>query len=287
MAGFSADWLALREPADTLARSPGLRRQVADWCTGRDPVRIVDLGAGTGAGLRWLAPALRGEQYWRLLDHDPALLAALPRRLRDWAATQGLGWLEDGTNLVLSDSGRVLSVGPARVDLARGLDAVDWHGTDLVSASALLDLVSAEWLDRLAGHCRRHRTALYCTLSYDGRLSWAPELVDDARMGTLFNHHQRSDKGFGPALGPAAADYCAQRLTALGYRVRTADSPWRLDRTAVALQQALLSGYQAVAAALEPDAGWPTDWLERRRTLLDRPGAEHRVGHVDLFAWLP
>src|SRR5262245_16328297 len=55
MTEFSADWLALREPADKAARSLPLSKRVAERLAGQDPVRVLDLGTGTGANLRFLA----------------------------------------------------------------------------------------------------------------------------------------------------------------------------------------------------------------------------------------
>src|SRR3954469_4512049 len=47
--GFSADWLALREPADTQARDVGLTAQLASLPPHRAPARFIDLACGTGA----------------------------------------------------------------------------------------------------------------------------------------------------------------------------------------------------------------------------------------------
>ena len=70
-----ADWLALREPADAAARSTELVDELrADSCPGR-PLRIHDLGCGTGSMARWLAPRLPGPQRWVLHDRDAELLA--------------------------------------------------------------------------------------------------------------------------------------------------------------------------------------------------------------------
>src|SRR6185312_14115446 len=68
MSKFSADWLALREPADRAARDRGLARRFAAALPPRP--RIIDLGAGTGATARALAPFVAGT--WILVDRDAA-----------------------------------------------------------------------------------------------------------------------------------------------------------------------------------------------------------------------
>ena len=66
MGDFSADWLALREPADRRARSAALVGRLVAWLSGTShpaggcagPLRVLDLGCGTGANLQYLAPIL-------------------------------------------------------------------------------------------------------------------------------------------------------------------------------------------------------------------------------------
>ena len=55
MRGFSPEWLALRAPADEAARDPALLRRAAKWAGGG---LIADIGGGTGASFRALAPLL-------------------------------------------------------------------------------------------------------------------------------------------------------------------------------------------------------------------------------------
>ena len=67
MSGFSADWLALREPYDLRARNPAVLDAVVTWCKDMFAIRVVDLGCGTGSTLRALTPRLPGRQNWRLV----------------------------------------------------------------------------------------------------------------------------------------------------------------------------------------------------------------------------
>ena len=173
---FAEAWLALREPADHAARSRTLAARFAAT-QGPGPL-VVDLGAGSGSNLRYLAPLLAPGQRWLLVDHDPVLLAA--------AAVS---------------AGATGAAACRALDLARGLPAVP--GMTGVAAAALLDLTSAAWLDELARWCGDRPVLM--ALSVDGRLAWQPA---DRRRRAIRQHffaHQRADKGFGPALGPAAA----------------------------------------------------------------------------------
>src|ERR1700733_10318137 len=70
----SRRWLALREPADAAARSPELTEQLRRVLPSTGRHVIHDLGCGTGAMGRWLAPRLPGPQHWILHDRDADLV---------------------------------------------------------------------------------------------------------------------------------------------------------------------------------------------------------------------
>lgn len=256
MSRFAADWLALREPYDRRARSAVLADRFAR-ALGLAP-RVTDLGCGTGANLRYLAPRLAPGQRWLCIDHDPALLAAAQAALGGWR-----------------DAGR------ARFEV-RDLAALD--GLTLgggVTASALLDLTSASWLEQLAAHC--HEAALLFALSFDGRLAWQPAMAADTMVHARFLRHQRTDKGFGPALGPHAAAHLASLLEARGHRVTTATSDWRLGPDDGPLLAAMLDGVVAAASAIEDDPEL-VEWAGLRRHQLARRELGLTVGHIDLLA---
>ena len=248
MTGFAAGWLELREPHDAAARAPELLQALAAWSAGRSGLRVVDLGAGTGSAWRALSPFLPDDARWTLVEHDPALVAAGTARL--------------------PVDGRIAY---RQLDLAGDLETVVGEGVDLVTASALIDLVSAAWLDRLAGLLRRHRCAAWIGLTVDGDLAFAPPLEGDAQVLAAFSADMRRDKGFGPALGADAHTALAKRLEGHG-QVLSASSPWRLGQTDGPMLHAMIDGIADAAAA-------PRSWRERRH--LSTTGL--RVGHRDLL----
>lgn len=286
---FDADWLALRRAADRAARASALESLAAEWLCQRQvngvhgqPLRIVDLGSGSGANPCHLAPRLPGPQQWLLIDHDATLLAT---------ALDACTALHDRT-------GGAASVRAHRADLGE-LDARTLAGADLVCASALLDLVEATWLDRLADACASAGSALLVTLSVDGSWRFVPEVAttaapspidagDDDFVRAAFNDHQRRDKGLGPALGPDAAPTLAARLEAGSFRVHLAPSLWRLtlaEPAQAALARALIDGWRDAACAQRPDSRTRIEaWHARRRADCDQGGDTLEVGHIDLFA---
>jgi hypothetical protein len=311
MTGFSADWLRLREPYDSAARSPAVHEAVSVWRRARGLLRAVDLGAGTGANLRYTAPRLGGEQRWVLVDRDTHLLDRVAAETQTWAAPAGAGENEgpDGRHAVgaLSVTQQVaglrVSEGQDRLrvrgpglecqaairvaDLLTDLERLPLASSDLVTASALLDLVSQAWLARLVALARQASCAVLAALSYDGRIAWAPSEPADALLQDLVNRHQRTDKGFGPALGPTAVAAAIRLLAGAGYRVETDTSDWRLGPDDAPIQRALLAGWMSAAREVDPLAARGlAAWASRRLDLIAEGRSRLTLGHRDLFARL-
>lgn len=263
MSGFSAAWLSLRAPYDAHARNAAILAAVAQTFSGHSSPTIVDLGCGTGSTLRALAPRLPPSQTWRLIDNDPDLL----RHAQASAGTLGV------------------TAATAILDLARDLPKAFDGSIDLIATSALLDLVSQDWLDTLVRLCANRRLPLYAALTYDGRATLAPACPGDADIVRAVNRHQRTDKGFGPALGPAAAAATVAAFEAAGYDVIEARSDWTFAPDDRAIQTEIVQGWAQAARELgDLPAGDIDTWLNARRAALAAGHSHMRVGHVDVFA---
>lgn len=290
MTGFSAEWLRLREPFDTQARAAAapaldLPRQAAAWHAASPLLQVVDLACGSGANLRELAPRLGGAQRWRLVDHDPALLAAVPQALAGWAGRHGYRFIE-GDSLQVIGPGFSAEVVREPLDLARDLSRLDLRSAQLVTASALLDLVSAPWLQALTTQAKGSAATLLFALNVDGRTHWDPADPDDAFVHGCFRRHQQRDKGFGPALGDQAAPAAQALWAAAGYQVRQARSDWVIDGAqSAAMLRAMIDGTAAAALEQEPGA-LPRVQAWQARRLAGLGTTRLCVGHVDLMATL-
>ena len=263
MSGFSAEWLALREPADWRSRSARVTEAVRCALPPERATRALDLAAGTGSNMRFLAPALTTAQEWLLVDRDPDLL----QRARQLAGPDVHTHIADLTQTKALE--RLVAA----------------H--DLVTASALLDLVSEEWLKAVCESCGTHRVVELFALSYDGRLTCAPEEPEDALVRDLVNRHQHTNKGFGRALGPDAARCAIGHLEKLGYQVVHDRSDWVLDRESTALQVQLIEGWAAAATEIAPgEAALIARWRERRIGHAVGERSRVIVGHEDLGAFI-
>ncbi len=261
-ARFDGDWLALREAVDHRSRAHALTEQVNrylyEW-SGDSPV-IVDLGAGWGSNMRYLSPRLDGRPRWRLLDNDPDLLAAIK------AGSPG-------------DEAITTEI----LDLSEPLGPI-LAGADLVTDSALLDLVSAEWIEAFSDACLTAGAAVLIALSVDGRVRFSDADPWDELIRTAVAFDQRRDKGFGLALGADAPRAQADALAAPGYAVTSQPSDWHLDRADAALTQALIDSWREAAQRQcrrerEAIAGW----AQRRMRAAGEGRLQLTIGHVDVL----
>lgn len=257
---FAASWLELREPVDHRSRAADLLVPLRAWWARSGASTVLDLGSGTGSNLRYLAPELPGPQRWTLLDHDAELLARIEA------------------------PGPDIRVKTLRGDLADA-GVAEVRRAHLVTASALLDLVSEAWLTSLVDAAVDAGCGALFALTYDGTIEWTGSRDPlDAIVRDAVNDHQRRDKGLGTALGPAAAHTAEELFRRRGYRTWLVPSPWRLGPTESALARELVAGWAAAATEQRPDeADEIRGWAKRR---LGAIAGEFGlvVGHLDLLA---
>ena len=247
----SPEWLRLREPADAAARSAALVERLRERLAKAGPLVIHDLGGGSGAMGRWLSPQLPGEQHWVVHDQDAGLL-----------------------ELAVATGPAAVTVEARRSDITR-LTPGDLGGASLITASALLDLLTAEGLVRMLRLCTGRPMLL--TLTVVGRVVLNPPEPLDARIGAAFNAHQRR----GGLLGP---DAVATAVRQLGAEVLVRPSPWRLDAAHADLTAEWFGGWVAAACEQEPALAAEAGAYRDRRLAQAAAGElEVTVDHADVL----
>jgi len=289
MEPFATHWLALREAADYRARSKRLTRAIAARFADAAELSVLDLGSGTGANFRFLFEHLPHRQRWELVDYDSALLEAASGAIRSWAAARAYETKAIRDGLVLRGDERTCTVMMRTLDVAAdGALEELCANRDLVTASALLDLVSEGWVKRLVEQCRRARANMAIALTYNGVATFSPSDPDDEPIAALVNRHQRSNKGFGAALGPQATTCLKTCLSRAGYFVDADRSDWQLGPSESSLQRQLVAGWANAAREMAPDeSGSISNWEARRLTSIDEESSHVTVGHDDVVGWPP
>ncbi|GIJ52293.1 hypothetical protein Val02_91790 [Virgisporangium aliadipatigenens] len=255
-----ADWLALREAADASARSTELADEVRERLRGRSTVTVHDLGTGTGAMGRWLAPRLDAPQHWILYDRDDDLLALAQARVAPEA-----------------------KVTTRNTDITR-LTAADLGDADLITASALLDMFTGAEVARVVDACAGVRCPVLFTLSVIGDVRLTPADPLDAEIMAAFNAHQRRTAHGRSLVGPDAAKLTIDAFTYRGARVVERSTPWTLGADQADLIAEWFKGWLGAACEQRPELAGPVEAYAARR-LAENAAGDLRVtvGHVDLL----
>lgn len=258
MSGFSADWLALREPLDLDARNRDVEARFAETLP-RGPARLLDLASGAGSTVAALAPGVARDATWLLTDYDPALLEVAQGRFAE-------------------------TVEVRRIDLQSDLEKLPFDQVDAVTTSAFLDLASESFLKRLARRLAEAQKPFLASLTYDGRATFSPgHGMDDTLLAGL-NRHQRTDKGFGAALGPEAAARAVTLFEAEGFQVVQGRSDWDILPASAGFLLEFLGGWHRVGQELGLDADALAAWWQDRQARIRSGELSMTVGHIDFVA---
>jgi SAM-dependent methyltransferase len=269
-----ASWLALREQADHDARTAGAAGllPLLDAALGdRRPIRVVDVGAGTGSNLRWLAPRLPGPQEWVLVDNDDDLLRRAAR------ASDGL----------LARTRAPIHVRIHQADL-RDADTLPLARGGLLTASAMLDMLTPAEVESLVATVARAKATALFSLTVDGPATLDPADPLDADIAAAFAAHERRDTGQGRLSGAEGTAIAADALRRAGYAVHLAETPWTLGPADARLLAVWLLGWVAAAVEQEPRlAPEVARWRARRAAEHGAGLLRARVGHRDLLGVPP
>lgn len=261
----SVDWLSLRETADVHARSRALAVQAGRML--RRPVTVHDLGSGTGSMMRWCASLLPAPQTWVLHDWNEDLLQhAVAASARD-------------------ASGSSVTVRTRVGELGR-LDAEGIAGASLVTASALLDVLSAAEVEAIVAACVQAGVPALFSLSVTGSVRIDPADPRDGLFEAAFNDHQRRTADGRRLLGPDAVTVAADLFRAAGWSVQFAGSPWRLGADRASLISEWIDGWLGAAVDQEPSLREPAgEYALLRAAQCDAGRLQVTVQHADLLAW--
>src|SRR5450631_4085050 len=103
----------------------------------------------------------------------------------------------------MSGDGTPVTVETRQRDITR-LDPGELAGASLITASALLDMLTADELERLVGVCAGAGCPVLLTISVVGRVELTPADPLDECIAAAFDAHQRRTTGGRRLLGPDA-----------------------------------------------------------------------------------
>jgi hypothetical protein len=262
----SPDWLLQRAEVDDRSRSLELACEAgARLPAGRQVIH--DLGSGSGAMMRWLAPQLPGPQRWVLHDADATIL-------------------EHRDPEPVIDASGLPVICRASVELLADLDVSALAKATLVVASALLDVITFAEARTIVDACVELRVPVLFSLTVAGRVEFEPGDELDEQFASAFNTHQRREADGRRLLGPDAAGVVANMLTDAGWHVKTVSTPWELAAADGELIAEWLDGWLDAAVEQQPRlAGLADGYRTKRRAQLAAGSLRVTVNHEDVLAW--
>lgn len=299
MTSFAAFLTAKRTVEDRALNRPVFERFVSELGgrSGSDPVRIVEIGAGTGSMIARLADwnALPSRVSYRGVDIDADTIEAARQRLPEQLAA--IGYAVDRTTDGLIAHRQEGDGTDQRLELdfevADGFSITD--EADAVIASAVLDLVDLEPTLHDLKEVLGEEGLLYAPITFNGRTSFTPVDPLDGRIERLYHRHMdeiRDQPG-----SSRAGQQLVTALPAAGYRVLEAGgSDWVIRPVDGAYPAAESTVLQHLLATVDSAlADYPADvisrstrseWIETRTEQLQRGELTLVAHHLDVLAQL-
>ena len=261
-----------------------------------DPVRIVEIGAGTGSMVARLADwaALPPVVSYRAVDLDADTVDIARQQLPEQLRAAGYAVEERADRLVATrsrnDTDQRIEIS---VEAGDGF-AID-DEADAVIAAAVLDLVDLRPAVADLKGILADGGLLYAPFTFNGHTSFVPRDSVDDRIERLYHRHmdevraQPGSSRAGQQLVTAlpAAGYTLVEAGGADWLVRPVDGGYPAAES-TALEH-LLSTIDGALSDYPPEVIEPstrTEWIERRRDQLSRGELTLVAHHLDVLARL-
>ena len=284
---FSKSWINMRVDYDNISRSTVLVDHINKLSQEHD-IDLIDLYCGSGNFLIWSLDKNILFNNCILVDHDIKLLKSIKSNLRTHlrpmysiqSNTNNLDLLIKKNNEILS----TISIKKNDCDSYR-CSSEKYH---VISYSAALDIMPKPSIASALKRIKKNNI-LYFSLCFNGKVRWTPTNTFDRYILTFFNNHQRSDKGFGKALGYKSIEFIKQKAGKLNLNITVKDSPWiiknKFDKDKVFMKRYLLDIKKSLFHMEGIDKDILRKWYQDKKSQIDNKKIQLYVGHNDILLY--
>ena len=256
---FENSWLLSREKIDSISRNKKAIEKINKYTSISKNLNIIDLGCGTGSNFRYLNPKIVKKQSWKMVDISHLSLSYLKKNIKH--------------------SQKIQNITYKKIDIIKQIEKIDFKNFDIVTGSALLDIMPKEWFINFL-NINKSTKIIYFTINYDGNFKFYPKHKDDDNIVRLFNQDQMSDKGIGKkAVGPK----CTQIIDQLFQRTHKTyvfNSNWVVEKNKN-MQKMFISFCEDIISKNKKNY---EDWLNYRKEKIKSNKSILKLQNKDFLA---
>ncbi len=284
---FSKSWINMRMGYDHDARSDILLKYLRKNENNSD-LELIDLCCGSGSFLIW---SIKNNLLFKksiLVDYDIKLLKSIKSNLRRYTPNNyTIKSNSNNMNLVLEKDKSFISS-----TFIKKSNCNKFHYKTkkfhIISYSAVLDLMSKSSIIEALNRAN-NMNVIYFSLCFNGIVKWTPTNTFDKYILSFFNNHQRSDKGFGHALGSQSIEFVRKRATKQNMKIITKNSPWIIFNNSQKDKNFMIRYLLDVKKALFHMEGVDRDilrkWYKDKKYDVENKAIKLYIGHQDLLLY--